>query len=114
MMVYVYTNVCVHARARGFNITRIHKYGNIIIIRREDTVQLYHLYLSSFRINFTLYMYRVISINEFEINVLTRNHLCSCPTNQSYTNYSTRQIRKLSVQNIYNKQMLSIVCSGKV
>lgn len=92
MMINVYANVYVCACARGFNTSRIHKYGDIIIIQREVTVQLYHLSLSFFRINFTLYIYRVISINEFEINVLTKNYLCSCPTNQSYTNCSTRQM----------------------
>lgn len=53
-------------------------------------------------------MYRVMCINEFDINVLTRNYavvLQISPTQIAVQ----EQIRKLSVRNIYNKQMLSIV-----
>lgn len=55
--------------------------------KEENIVQLYHLSCEStisYPINFMLYMYVVSIKNEFDINVLTRNYLCSCPTDQSY------------------------------
>lgn len=96
----------VYVCAREFNITHLHKWGynNNAKERLYNYVFLYCL----FRINLTLYMYRVMCINEFDINVLTRNYavvLQISPTQIAVQ----EQIRKLSVRNIYNKQMLSIV-----
>lgn len=109
-------HVCARTRVRIQHNTKwgiyINNNNNNV---KEDIVKLYCLSCHiSFRTNFTLFMY-VVCINEFDINVLTRNYLCTVVLQISPTNCSTTNIKKFKcLKYIYDKQMLSTVCSGEV